>query len=505
MKIDKHRHKGAERGVIAVFVAAVILPLMFVLFTLSFDIASFYTGEQGIQSLADDAAMYAYKFLPSRETAEKAAKMYLDQNGNSWNITSRNATVSVTADFVTVSLDTSFPLSFAKLFNKDAALPIKKIAQVRSTPIDAYIAIDTSSYLAPPIVPNQMPWDHSSDSNDILDSDWPAATFFTELYPIEVNGLSFATDKERLIAYSLLTQQCFNPVYSELKLAAISIYDYLSSFDLNSIGFGFYPGASSAIDQARSVSPAGLRSNQESNPGEADFENYYGGSYNSNVWCAGIAEYESYHSQYRFRDLLPSYKRRIAEAPPGEKMVYANEIPIFNEKYREYIQSRQVIWSRTVNISEQADMPELMRSITSALYSATADKKRGGLVASSAKVGLILSGGLPIENIAKYPNGLVQDGFMPVIEQIKSEISNYGGNLTLYLLFFKHRGFSDLEWDSKLESLGQFFKEQNLSTFDTSLGGSLTIRVINGESPADLVNNILPLLMLEKRTGMISQ
>ena len=54
-----------QNGSLILFIAFVILPLIFLIFSLSLDISVYYTQSQKAQKTVDEAVMYGYKFLPS--------------------------------------------------------------------------------------------------------------------------------------------------------------------------------------------------------------------------------------------------------------------------------------------------------------------------------------------------------------------------------------------------------------------------------------------------------
>ena len=235
-------------GSISFFVAAFVIPFLFFLFSLSLDLSKYYTETQKAQKAADDAALFAYRFLPFGDQAVIAARNFLNDYGN----LAEGAEITADGHSVSIALNATSALSFARLFGLQAGVPMAAYARAWGTPLDAFIALDSSAQLGP-AVPTGTPWGESDQ--------WPAAYFFDALHPLYNQGVQ--------IDPRLLTQRCFNPAFSALKKAAIAAYDYLSISPQNAVGVGFYPGAVSPLDLARDTLPGGV---VDAGRGEARFE-----------------------------------------------------------------------------------------------------------------------------------------------------------------------------------------------------------------------------------------
>ncbi len=516
----KHQFQNtrSQKGSLTMFIAFVILPILFFLFTLSLDLSMYYTSAQRAQKVVDDAVLYAHRFLPSQTSAEQAANLYIQQNTPNFDLQKSSATVTAGNDFIEVNFQNSITLTFASLLgigDGNLALPYSVTALARSTPLDIFMAIDTSSYLAPnPLGSADKAWGESNY--------WPEAYYFEherKVFRVEEGSTS---SNGQVLAARLATQQCFNPVFSELKRAAIQIYDYLGNFDLNYIGLGFYPFTGADLDIARMPLKPGERNpkpeNVSDNIGEADFNTVNGSIFVNNSLCAAAAETEtnrtSGHDGYKFPQRSLNIRQTISNNYACSQSITDPISGNFNADFQQCLHARDVIWSQAVSPTSEQHFPNTLRTLNSELiWAISQDKERGGLIDSVSKVGIVLAGDVPRIGNKRFP--LTED---IINQEVKSELSDSLNatvklisdngqqrkiNYTLLYVIFAHQGINDSKWDQRITELQKYLYEFNNTTLPN--GSSFKIRLFVADSPQRLVNELLSLVLMQKRSVMIAR
>jgi len=480
----------SERGSVLLFVSTVVVPMLFLLFTLSVDLGEYYSRTQRAQKIVDDASLYAHRFLPSQENARRAAQIYLSQNQTELGTSLGHLNIETSSDMVSIAYEGQSPLTFASWFSDNSGISYSVFARTRSTPLDVYLALDTSSYLAPSLQGNA--WDDATA--------WPAASFF------EHEKIFYKEDQAthqfvRAVDARVVTQQCFNSVFSREKEAGIKIYDILSSFNLNSIGLGFFPGYILPLDQARNVEKGGRRAGQDQFPGEASFDTEHGSLYSSNVYCTAAAERETTHDAYRF----PTHNLQFATGI-NDPLKPANRIIPgtfeFDREYLPYMEARDVIWSRAVNPVSDTKIDEVLSLVHSSLMVAPGGVERQGLVDAPAKVAIVIAGDVPRIGQSRFPDVSVKTALSSEFDKWREEISKYKANVNLFYVVFPHQGINDPNWVETLSELDDYFAQINLN-LPTS--GKFTVKLLNGNDSQQISDQITALLLLEKRTVMLSR
>jgi hypothetical protein len=480
----------SENGSLTIFIAFIILPIIFFLLTLSMDLSVYYTRSERAQKIVDEAVLYAHRFLPEQEQARNVANLYLQQNLESLGPMAADPVIDLTSDSVSILYHGSSGLTFAGLFSKDSplSLPYNVFSSSRSTPLDIYLAVDTSSYLAPDLF-NGSPWGALNE--------WPAANFFEHDYPLSVTNPKDGSEKK--IDTRLATQQCFNEVLSAQKTAAIEVYDYLASFSLNSLGLGFYPTNAFTFDEAREIEKAGKRSDKE---GEADINPYFGTPYQRNSFCAAAAERESQNIAYNFPK-ISSQLMANPLCPPGTASSITDATgKNINGDYQPCIQAKEAIWSRSVYDAAAQDFPSVFEFISLSLIAPKSrGTERGGLISSVPKIGIILSGDLPRLGAERFPKDTVYKALEQKFDKVAEEIELNKTNYTLYQVLFSHRGITDNAWDQNVAKYKEFLSKYNSKQFSN---GSFKIKLFVADNPETVVSDIVSLILLEKRRVMIS-
>lgn len=484
-KISICRGYLSQRGSALLFVTAVVIPVIFFLFSLSVDLNVYYTRNQRAQKVLDDAVLYGHRFLPSQEAAKRAVQLFVNQNQSELGEIGSGLSVSATSDMITATFTGTAPLNFTHWFGADIKLEFSAYAKARSTPLDVYLALDTGAAMAPGLA--STPWGSALD--------WPAANFFE------------SEPQFQDIDHRLVTEQCFNPSFSSEKLSAIRIYDILSSFQLNNIGLGFYPGFIFALDQARSVEKGGRRSDASKFPGEADFDKNSGTPYTNNLYCMAAAEREVQHLAYKFPTRNRKFESGIVDQNRPLNRLYPGTSDLDNE-YLPYMEARDVIWSRAVNSVSNSKFDDVLTLVGSSLLAANSDTTRGSLIDAPVKYGIFISGDVPKISGKYLPDSDVKNSLDVAINGLKTSISNFHSNVNFIFALFPSDSFlnsdgsPNVAWSNYIEALEEYLEEKNASQ---PANGKLLFKVIVAANPAKLADEITALMLLEKRTVMISK
>lgn len=484
-----------QKGSVSIFVAAVIFPLLFILLSIVIDLNAYKVNTQRLQQATDDAALYGVKFLPYREKAEAAARSYLSHYAR----TADTAEISAGSDALFVSIKEVTPLSFATFFGIESGFLSQAVTRARGVPFDVSIMVDRSSYMAPPLT--ALGGEAWSDEGE-----WNTA----DLIEDGVLALSSPTVDARIA-----TQQCFNPVFSALKYAAILALDNLSGFGLNRSSVGFFPGGIDAISSIRPMQKGGKRSGEMESPFpdmrwtvDGDGESIWVPDYQATpetfigeTGCAAIAETD-HNSRYRFPDLNSEFS--VAESCSGS-LIDTSSWAV-RDDYLPCLRSREVMWSRSVHSSELPSTSAVFARILNTVASNRADSGRGGLVNNAIRAGIVLTADLPREG------GIVFDengGVDPVRDALRSVFSVYRERLSMaveqpidisYVLVDRpDRSFSE----SEIQSLQTFFNEESI--IEGQDPEKFRIRVFHGSRPEVIVQNVIASLVLQRKTAVLSR
>ncbi|MCB0317986.1 MAG: hypothetical protein KDD56_04460 [Bdellovibrionales bacterium] len=477
-----------------IYISMFALPILFFFLSLSLDVGSYITETQVTQRIADEASLLGTRLLPSTEKAVSAIDLMLANHNVeivenfSEELNQRQAKIEISSDSVEIAIRSAIPISFTKIFNSiigqsNTASEVHTISRslARVSPLDILLAMDVSNYLSPDVI-NGESWGESSD--------WPAAKFFeTE----EINFQASSVDKR------LLTQQCFNPIFSKLKKAAIKTYDVLASFQKNAVGLVFFPSAGSSTFTSRKVKPF-IPENELGTSGEASFQSYNGqivanGAYNSDEWCLLAAAKETSHEDY----LLPAEEDNSSQL---------NQLidPInnrYNPDYSPYLRAKEVIWSKTSDPTNVGALDSLLSKIRTELIGSPSVTARGVLSSHAQKIAVIFLGGDPFDSSAQqFPAENFKTKITNEFQRLKADIFNYGFNVSIYFLHSNLEDesyFSDEEEDieSFLQSFSENEREDHL--------GSLQVEVFSGENILELNEKLLFTVLASKRNSILSE
>lgn len=478
----KLRRVANNLGATTLFVAAVVLPMLFFVFSLSLDISRYYTANEKLQKVLDEAVTYGQRFLPYQEEARRVTEAFLDSHG----IRATDAQVQVDGDRVAVILSTPLQLTFPRYFGLDAAVPLTAYSRSRGAPVDAFIALDASTYLAPPVLGGNI-W------GDPLQ--WPAASFF---------GLEQTVyDGTTALDASVVTQQCFNSAFSGLKLASLQAYEYLAGFSKNAVGVAVYPGYGNYLDLLRDVVSADERA---VGAGEVDFS-FYTDIHNRNVLCAAAAEREQVHRDYKF----PAANTRLDPNPssnPAGTFVFPGPDAtsnLINAAYLPGLRARESLWAQSVREGAYGDVAEALREARARTIGSTYTGDRGGLDAYASKIIFIFAGDIAWAAGARFPDGASKAALTQQFDAIKQDIAFSGAalNVRIFYVVFRHPGNDTPDFDSRMTEFSLFLAQE------AQIGGvtspQLQIDLVQVADADALTRVALGPLLMSGRTAVLSR
>jgi hypothetical protein len=445
-----------ECGATTLFVAAVVLPMLFFVFSISLDVSRYYTAHEKNQKVLDEAVLYGQRFLPYQKEAKEVTESYLNSHGLDSNVVS----VEVDGDKVAAFLNAPLQLTFPRYFGLDANVPMAVYSRSRGSPLDVLIALDASTYLAPSVTgPASAAWGDSSV--------WPAATFFAQ----EQRVYEGATALDARI----VTQQCFNEPFSALKQSALQSYEYLSAFSKNAVGLAVYPGYGTYVDILRDVHSSDERT---VGAGEADFSAYQD-LHNSNVLCAAVAEREQSHAGYVF----PSANQHIETgASPGAagSLVLVGPDWMSNQLNANALlalRARESIWSQAAREGTSGDFAELLREARSRVVGSLAFDSRGGLGSISSKVLFVFAGDVPWQGGDRFPDGNSTAAIRAQFNLLKQDVAASNGSMEVkvYYVVFPHDGNASPDFNVRMTEWATFLTQEGLINATAQPGMSVEL------------------------------
>ena len=475
----------SERGSMSLFVAAVLLPLLFFFFTITLDLERFFRTSGDIQHALDEAALYSYRFLPNESLASTMASLYLQQNSG----VSGSVTVSVASDSLRLAYHGASKLSFGGLLasvaggTKDVGIPLSLVSEVRGSPIDAYILMDTSSYLAP-LITGSTTWGAPGE--------WPEANLFrSQLQIRDTNG--------NPLNDGAVTQQCFNPVFSEIKLATIRTYQQLSNFSKNGVGVGVVPGRDGTPESIREIRPISAPT-----IGEATFnDSVLGTGGMSNHFCLAAAEFETATSHYRFH-VSPNGLNHLWYPQTDDPMPASITVPgswNLDPGYAPFLSMPQAVWGQKVSENRVGDISATLDHVFANLISAPSIAERGTLAGKAKSVGILLMGDLPHEGSEKFPHPIVQSTIRNRLRNIKDILSQnlirHDSRIRLFWVISDHESIHSADFNESISLL------RELLTTENSEG--LRITLVSGSVPSILTEKIVESILLEGKTAVIAR
>ncbi|MGA1191691.1 MAG: hypothetical protein ACO3XO_05365 [Bdellovibrionota bacterium] len=490
-----------EVGSTLLFVAAVVIPFLFFTLSLGIDIAMFFHEKKQAQAMLDQAGLHVQRFFPYIPEAIEAFDLFVEerpllQQGNTSMIYDPQVQVS---DIVTLRYERAFRPFFANLIAQDLRISLAAESQVRTTPFRAHIALDASSYLAPPI-------DHVSG--------WtPGAEVPAELFAQGI--ISFAHDFDgdqvaELVVPLVASQQCFSAPLRALKAGAVRLYQYLASFRDNQVGVSVYPsGSGGFLDVLQPVSPT---LPPEIHPNPNTFHEW-NSPFVRNEHCAAASERESMNEQFAIPISHDSFYG-LWKTPPGSGYVIDQVAdwqvdPLFQE-----ISGEMLLWSQSVRSGMYGDTPNIIRSMALSLFANDDRESLGGMRGKSVRQAILLAGDLPWSQGVRLVDPEsgdirteVTDALRTVLLEIGDVVASYPEmNFHIYYLTFFHEGTvgSVAQFENGLSAL-QTLVDTILQEFTAEVRARMTWRVLGVNEAEGLSDELLTVIALNRRGGVIAR
>jgi hypothetical protein len=456
------------------FFAAVMVPMIFLLFSISIDLSQLYSERQWAQRVIDEAALVAYRYLPHREQARSAADNYV----KILNRLSGTLSSTVSADGVELLYEGTAPFSFAGFAGIDKGLPYQVSSRVRGTVTHGVIALELSQLLAPLVT--EAPWGNQTE--------WPSAELFGHFAPFGST-----------VSSRHATQQCFNPHLSGVKLAALRVFDYLAAFTKNSLGFSVFPGVFGLIDVYKDAERPGL---SLSMPTLALFNTPFGAIQRTS-YCLAAMEEERITESYT----LPAahFASGIA-ANHGDRITDRNTY-LVREEALASITVREALWGRAIHpgiVSIRSVLNQI--AVTLASGGAQNDFERSNTLAGKpVKMAAIFSADLPREGSERFPSAIVESALRLGLREVLNLFQSEGealrsleskGVLYYVMLSTPRRAISNAE----AEALQTFF---NNVISEMEAQRVFSVRVVLSSNPEDLAAGVIRSLVLENNTAVI--
>lgn len=472
-----------ERGSFSFLMIVFALPVLFLLFTLTLDVGTYLARVEKDQRVLDDAALYAYKFLPDREMAEQMAREYLARHEDVVQGSTLAVSSNPSENAVTIELQNATELTFARLFGiltgavaGSFTLPERIFSVARGTPFDVFIALDASGSLGPRFDMGQCIGSAWSDVEATVPS-----SFFTAsdaVYCRTPSGGTVTVDP------LLLTQQCFNERFSAVKRSAIRATEFFAGFGLNQIAVGVFPGLSpggGAVDLVRELSPV------PAPPAAARFLTYEG-LVSATTWCGAIADHPPADvPAYRYETNAGTGVDRVVRSAVSGKMV---PNPAFSPAVSD------LLWMQPTREGMSGDIGDLLSTVRSQLLGAPVLGSRGGMSGLNTKVALIFLGGLPVLGGTRFASSsdAVATALTSQIQSLRREVEEGGKSFILnFLLVGSTPGSSEF---------GSFI-ERTRPPRDQR--GRFDVRFYQQDDPRRMVQEIVASLVLVRRTAVISR
>lgn len=475
--------RRSNRGSMVILFAGIILPLSLFLLAVSVDIQGYTTASTAAQRVADEAALLGSRFFPDLNAARASArKLALDV------VPGAEVNVLASQNEISVDIRETFSPFFgellAELTGNNYTLPVIASGKARNNPYDIYIAVDRSSYLAPALSDSGTgAWGDSGS--------FGAAGLFESTITIPFGTGTFVDPR-------IATQQCWNPVFRPLKLAALRLLDYFGGFSLNRIAVTFLPGAESSLGRTRYMT-AGTSVRSENffldTHTDWDSDHYVtveepelSGSYPvRSIHCAAAQEVESFFDQYK----LPSPPAYLSSEPYPGNLV---DVATWNINPDFPLTSRERIWGKSISHGPVMDISVALADLEHAMFANGSLDDRRGLVNRASQLAVLLSAGMPRVGGVKMIDrndavaGVIRDSLTRIVGRKKPGSSK----LTIFFVSMNDEDISELD-----ELFGEFKK---VGPNGEELFEVRAIRPTNSE---ELISRILAMMALENRNAVV--
>ncbi len=493
-------HNRRDQGNVC-FQTLLVLPVLIALAAVGIDISGWNAARDELQKFADSVALEGARYLPDMEAAFshiQTTKLPRHLSGlqmSAFEIGENRLSVGA-------RLSGRFEPQLSKVLPglSSSAFEITKEAVAQIVPSDTVFIISDGTTLRPRLAPSnsgrgsefQIPWGDPET--------WPASGYFNCAAPPILRDSKYPFNWwERWDDTGFqrwATQSCFNPVFSALKLSAISLIDSLSSAPENRLGLIFTPGGE--IDQGYLIVKRVRREslNPKLNsirwPGYLEGERFLG----DEVCLLFSHPLSSFTDRFQ---LPPSRFGEPFRALADEGCTVPLPHPPCGERHSpdghltqcfldEVLSLRQAVYWHAARLSlpDYDAMPRIFPALEAAIQELTdpdlgaeTDKLvrlRGSLAFRSMKRILLFSDVLPLLS-------------GPDSENLLRELRRH--RISLIIIAYQHFGLSAPETATLLTNLRSWSESEVMN--------QRNIRTVLAQSPEDLQSRVVPQLLLVDR------
>ena len=435
-----------RQGSVSTAFLAVIVPLFIGITTIVVSLNEYFYELENEQKFLDSALILGLQGLPDKKLAEEKIATYLKKRSNYF----ENLNVDFSGGVVTAQILGSKKIPLFSYFSETFLLPVNIQAVARSIPQNISLIIDESSYLAP-----------SEDSDELWDSiNWSSSQYISNNFEeLELNMLAKSPEN--------LTQKCFNPIYSNLKLTALEILNFAQSNALNNLAVAFAPNEGSSIEILNFTG--------------SGYEDYRKNlEFTSNKYCALSAQNENYIYKYRF----PKTNSNI------EKIIDPISLE-YNKYYDSYLLPEEIIWSRSASFSNRVMD---INAVFNFLYLSVSKVISPN---SNNKI-FILAGDLPQTQLYRFPDNKIKSIIRSGIKNLSILSYTTKAELKINYYIFKN-DFSNLIDEDNILELQEYFNELQ-KEFQSKT--KIAVRLIDSKKD---YNKIVMKALIDEQVGLIAR
>lgn len=455
-----------EAGWYTIFFTLFVLPLLFILGTLSLDLSKYFMARQRLQQLTDTATVQASRYLPNREQAHEFAENYIRQ----FSTDAINTNISITNDQLSIQTEYGFQFTLSNLAGvKSMTLPVRAFSMATFAPRDILLFLDVGSNLAP--VDNNL-W-----------GDLPASNFYQNLYP--VIGMDGS-----LVDPSWLTQKCHNPIFTEIKKAGINFYSFFSRFETIQLGFGIFPGSFSDLSMSRPALLSSQKLEGEDNYLRREDRGFLGWS---NTLCAALAEEEQGNTAYQFPVRSLEHNRPLRISVPGSWN--------FNSDYESFLTVQEYIWMLIAEEQRIADFSQVLIEARPHILGSRFLANRGNLATRVRRSAVFISPSLPQVAAQTFPDIATQNSIAAALTNYRQDVMRYGLDLSLYFVLYNPSNSPIGNSSDSINGYRNFLNQQELENGQKLSGFKL--RLLEIKNTSDLNQGLQNLLAMEEERALL--
>lgn len=462
--MKKIYRKNVEAGWYTLFFALFILPVMLLLGSISLDLAEMLLLKKRLQHDLDSALMQAIKYFPNKEKVVNSINSQINLKHNY----QANIEASFNGDTLNASATKDFTFSLGSAFlGSKSTFSLNVSASAKSVPRDIMLYLDVGKNLAPDVNLGAPMGSNGS------------ASFFRDFY-----------SKKNENELKLITQQCFNPVFSETKKTAIRVFDYFRSFSEVQIGFGFYPGSISEFELAREA----LFSNEKlANSNSFVNRTNFGHSFVSTNFCGAAAERENNILGYKFPFLNTN--------PLKPANIINNATNTFNNDYEGFLIPEEYIWMLPAHETQFSDFSKVLNLSFSSLVGSRISSERGNLATKAKKIGIFISNTLPQINNSYFPDSNVKTALKVELAKYRQAVMQFGINLKFYFVIISPSVNQYVITNGSLNNFKNFLSEE-IKENGIALD-NFKLKLIYSDSNIEASRELLGLLSMDSKQSVL--